>query len=73
MKGAVLYKKGGLKVEEVEKKSPGSREVTIKVEYCGVCGTDRHIFAGAEGVGYTPPGTVLGHEFRALLPKQAKK
>ncbi len=67
MKSAVLYKKDDLRVEEVEKRKPKRYEATIKVEYCGVCGTDRHIFAGAEGAGYTPPGTVLGHEFSGVV------
>ena len=67
MKGAVFYKKNDLKVEEVEKRSPASYEITLKVEYCGVCGTDRHIFDGAEGAGYTPPKTVLGHEFSGVV------
>jgi len=67
LKGAVFYKKGDLRVEDIEIRKPKSYEVTLKVEYCGVCGTDKHILAGAEGAGYTPPGTVLGHEFSGII------
>ena len=35
----------------------------IRVHACGICGTDMHIFDGAEGAAPTPSGTALGHEF----------
>jgi threonine dehydrogenase-like Zn-dependent dehydrogenase len=40
----------------IPKASPG--EVVIKIKYCGICGTDMHIYY--EGI--LPPGIVLGHE-----------
>jgi 2-desacetyl-2-hydroxyethyl bacteriochlorophyllide A dehydrogenase len=36
----------------------GPGEVVVKIKYCGICGTDVHIYF--EGV--LPPGIVLGHE-----------
>lgn len=33
-------------VEDVEVSDPGSGEVQINVAYCGICGTDLHIFLG---------------------------
>ena len=36
----------------------GPGEVVVKIKYCGICGTDMHIYY--EGI--LPPGIVLGHE-----------
>jgi 2-desacetyl-2-hydroxyethyl bacteriochlorophyllide A dehydrogenase len=36
----------------------GPGEVVVKIKYCGICGTDVHIYF--EGI--LPPGIVLGHE-----------
>jgi L-iditol 2-dehydrogenase len=35
-----------------------SGEVVVKIKYCGICGTDVHMYF--EGI--LPPGVVLGHE-----------
>lgn len=67
MKAAIFYKKHDIKVEETEKRSPNPNEVVIKVEACGVCGTDLHIYAGAEGAAKTTPPTILGHEFSGTV------
>jgi len=40
----------------IPKAGPG--EIVIKIKYCGICGTDMHIYY--EGI--LPPGIVLGHE-----------
>ena len=40
----------------IPKAGPG--EVVVKIKYCGICGTDVHIYY--EGI--LPPGIVLGHE-----------
>lgn len=63
MKAAVFYGMNDLRVEErkIPEVIPGY--VLVKVHACGICGTDMHIFDGAEGAAPTPPGTVLGHEF----------
>ncbi len=67
MKSAVFYEKCDLKIEEIEKPTPKSDEVLIKVMACGICGTDVHIFHGDEGAAATPRGTVLGHEFSGIV------
>jgi (R,R)-butanediol dehydrogenase / meso-butanediol dehydrogenase / diacetyl reductase len=38
---------------------PQKGELTIKVEYCGICGTDVHSYQNALHI---PIGTVMGHE-----------
>lgn len=62
MKAARFYEKGKLVVEEVPVKKPGAHEVLIKVKYCGICGTDVHIFQGEKGSAEVDPPVILGHE-----------
>nr|WP_232101900.1 alcohol dehydrogenase catalytic domain-containing protein [Paenibacillus sp. URB8-2] len=37
-------------------------EVRIRVESCGICGTDQHIYHGHPGSAVVNPPIVLGHE-----------
>lgn len=67
MKAGVFFGKNDLKVMEIEKPTPKSGEVLIKVMACGICGTDVHIFCGDSGCFPTPSGTVLGHEFSGII------
>jgi threonine dehydrogenase-like Zn-dependent dehydrogenase len=52
----------GLSIEEVPDPVPGHREVVLRVERCGVCGSDVHMTDGV-GMMESPIGTVLGHEY----------
>lgn len=72
MKAAVFYGKHNLKIEELPIPHPNIDEVVIKVEACGICGTDVHIFSGDEGAAATPSGTVLGHEFSGTIVEIGK-
>lgn len=63
MKAAVFYEKEKLIVEDIPMPEVGAGKVLIRVHACGICGTDMHIFDGAEGAAPTPSGTALGHEF----------
>jgi threonine dehydrogenase-like Zn-dependent dehydrogenase len=67
MKAGVFYSANDLRVEEIAKPTPKSREVLIRVKACGICGTDVHIFSGDKGCFPTPAGTVLGHEFAGIV------
>jgi (R,R)-butanediol dehydrogenase/meso-butanediol dehydrogenase/diacetyl reductase len=50
-----------LVIETVAVPEPGPGQVLVKVDRCGICGSDLHI---TEGKGYTvPDGSILGHEF----------
>ncbi len=73
MKAAVFYEKHKMLIEELPMPEVKDNEVLINVKACGICGTDVHIFDGDEGVGATPPGTVLGHEFAGLVVKTGSK
>lgn len=72
MKAAVFYGKKDIRVQEIKVREPEDNEVVIKVEVCGVCGTDKHIYEGAAGAAPTPPETVLGHEFSGIVYKTGK-
>ena len=62
MKAARFYEKHKLVVEEVPEKQPDEYGVMIKIRYCGICGTDVHIFEGAKGSAEVTPPVILGHE-----------
>lgn len=49
---------------EVDKPKPGPNDLVVRVEACGVCGTDRHLLHGEFPC--TPPVT-LGHEFSGIV------
>ena len=49
---------------------PGPREIRIKVNKVGICGTDRHIWEWDEwAAGRIPPGIITGHEFAGVVDK----
>ena len=45
---------------------PGNGQVQIRVEYCGICGTDLHLFHGAMAHRLTLPH-VMGHEMSGAI------
>jgi 2-desacetyl-2-hydroxyethyl bacteriochlorophyllide A dehydrogenase len=62
---AVLYKAPHeLGFEEIPYPKPGPGEVTVKVAYSGICGTDYHIL---EGDFISPYPLVGGHEFSGII------
>jgi len=63
MKAAVFYGTQDLRIQDFEPRKPCSGEVLLKVHACGICGTDVHIYEGAEGSAAVVPPVILGHEF----------
>ncbi len=57
------YYKGNKIIEmgPAEKVQPGENEVQIKIAYCGICGTDLHIYHGNMDARVTVPH-IMGHE-----------
>ncbi|MEX2605722.1 MAG: zinc-binding dehydrogenase [Kiritimatiellia bacterium] len=53
-------------VEEAEPSKPGPGEVRLKMAYCGICGTDMHIYHGAMDARVAVPETI-GHEASATV------
>jgi len=68
MKAGFFLGKGTIELREVPIPSPGAGEVLLKVEACGVCGTDNHILNGEITDGVFPP-VVLGHEIAARIER----
>lgn len=64
MKALSILEPGKSSVEEMERPTPTADEVLIRVELCGVCGTDVHIFRG-EYIGSYP--ITPGHEFAGTV------
>lgn len=67
MKAAVFYEPGVIKVQEWPDPVISGDEVLIRVMAAGVCGTDLHIFDGAEGASECYPPVILGHEFAGIV------
>ncbi len=63
MKALVLTGKEMMTVQEVAKPQIKADEVLINVKFCGICGTDVHIFHGEPGSAEVTPPVILGHEF----------
>jgi L-iditol 2-dehydrogenase len=53
-----------LSLREVPKPAPGPDDLLMRVEACGICGTDRHVFHG-EFPASAP--VTLGHEFCGIV------
>ncbi len=53
-------------VEQIKKPTPAANEVSIRIAYCGICGTDMHVFHGnMDGrVGFE---RVIGHEMSGII------
>lgn len=74
MKAAVFYGKGDIRyVSDYPTPEIGDNEVLVRVKACGVCGTDVHILAGAEGATECNPPVILGHEFSGIVDKVGAK
>lgn len=66
MKAVRLDAVGQIALHEVAVPVPGPGELLIRVEACGICGTDRHLFKGEFPC--TPPVT-LGHEYSGIVER----
>lgn len=52
-----------LQARDVDEPVPGPDQVRVRVEACGVCGSDLHM-RPSEAV---PPGSIFGHEFAGVV------
>ncbi len=55
---------GNVELQQRERPTIGETEVLLEIAYCGICGSDLHIFDGVHDC--TPPVT-LGHEFSGTV------
>jgi L-iditol 2-dehydrogenase len=51
---------GNVEIRDIPVREPGPDEILIKVKYCGICGTDLHIYADEFP---NDPPVVMGHEY----------
>jgi 2-desacetyl-2-hydroxyethyl bacteriochlorophyllide A dehydrogenase len=64
MRAVRLLDVGDVRVQDLDDPSPAEDTALVRVEACGICGTDRHIFHG-EYPARTP--LTLGHEFAGTI------
>jgi 2-desacetyl-2-hydroxyethyl bacteriochlorophyllide A dehydrogenase len=57
----VVERPGKVTIQQVDDPAPGPREVLVRVEACGICGTDLHILDGDLPAARYP--VIPGHEF----------
>jgi (R,R)-butanediol dehydrogenase/meso-butanediol dehydrogenase/diacetyl reductase len=71
MRAAVLREAGKLlQIEEVPDPTPGPGELILKVDSCGICGSDLHV---SDLPGALPAGTVMGHEFSGVVAEVGRE
>jgi 2-desacetyl-2-hydroxyethyl bacteriochlorophyllide A dehydrogenase len=69
MRAIVLDRPGSFRVADVPDPVPGPGQVVVKVECCGICGTDLHIVDGEFPP--TPYPITPGHEFAGTVVASA--
>ena len=52
-----------LEERDLDAPEPGAGQVRVKVEACGICGSDLHMLPSPT----IPPGAVMGHEFAGVV------
>ena len=58
----------GLELADVPRPNPGPRDVLIRVQKTGICGTDRHIYEWDDwAASRIKPPMVIGHEFVGIV------
>ena len=71
MKALVLKEYKELEIQEIEKPSCDDSEVLIKIEACGICGSDVHGLDGSTG--RRQPPMVMGHEASGTIVEVGSK
>ncbi|MGB2869217.1 MAG: zinc-dependent alcohol dehydrogenase family protein [Bacteroidota bacterium] len=70
MKAILFEQPHSVKVATRDLRPLGPGEILVRVEACGVCGTDVHI---VEGTARSSPPVVLGHEFAGTVEEVGKE
>lgn len=68
MKASYYVSEGKFDIKDVNAVEPQADEVMLRMAYCGICGTDMHIFHGKMDKRVNPP-QVIGHEASAVVEK----
>jgi L-iditol 2-dehydrogenase len=64
MRAAKLIEPGQMIIVDVPKPVPGVGDLLVRVEACGICGSDRHMFRGEYPTAWP---VTLGHEFAGIV------
>jgi threonine dehydrogenase-like Zn-dependent dehydrogenase len=64
-----IHGPGEISLDEVERPEPGPGEAVLRVEACGVCGSDLGYIDIGGVAGPRPEPTDLGHEFCAVIDR----
>ena len=64
MQAARLVAIGDMQVMDIARPEPGPTDLLVRVEACGLCGSDRHMFKGEYP---TALPVTLGHEFAGII------
>ncbi|WP_028391989.1 zinc-dependent alcohol dehydrogenase [Bacillus cihuensis] len=56
-----------LNLQEIALPVLSNDEVLIKVEYCGICGSDLHAYKHSKGYEFVRKPVILGHEFAGVV------
>jgi len=68
MKAVVISAPKKLAIIEKKTPLPGPEEALVRINYCGICGSDRHAFES----GYLPDDMTIGHEFSGVVASLGK-
>lgn len=68
MKAPVLHGRRQMTFEDVPEPVAGDSEVVVEVGYCGICGSDLHLYDSEMAGG----GIVMGHEFGGAIVEIGK-
>ncbi|MFW6256150.1 MAG: alcohol dehydrogenase catalytic domain-containing protein, partial [Candidatus Sumerlaeota bacterium] len=66
MQTALYAGNGKIEIAPHERKEPGRDEVRVRVAWCGICGTDVHIFHGLMDGRVNMPQPI-GHEMSGVI------
>ncbi len=69
MKLARIHGPGDVRLDEVEPEEPGPRDAVLRIEACGVCGSDVGYVKLGGVAGPGPEPMALGHEFAAVVDR----
>lgn len=72
MKALVYLAPRTVELQKIDCPTVGENDVLIRIHYCGVCGTDIHIFEGESGSFEVKPPLVMGHEFSGIVEQIGK-
>ncbi|MDF2596127.1 MAG: alcohol dehydrogenase [Clostridia bacterium] len=73
MRALVYNSSKNIQIQDVKVPEIGDTDVLIKIKYCGVCGTDIHIYNGDGGAFEVTPPLIMGHEFSGVIEKTGSK